>query len=143
MQRTGQVAARDSLRGARGLRATSASGRPLYGAAARSRLIRQADDAIAETDRLRGIQHSRRAIARDRYNAIRYPESPAWSGWSNAPSYMGQNIRNTFVPSGGPLGVTGQVFDLGSTFGVGGYQVYGATNNIGDARHWEWARPNP
>jgi hypothetical protein len=131
------LAARTSLTG---LRATNAQGRTIYGAAARSRLLSQANRQVDTLDAARRANATTYRNAMTQYNAIRNPASPQWTTWGNAHRYAGQNAANAFRPVN-PLrdygvGLTGQLIENGGTFGVGGYQVSGAIGNMGDAAHW-------
>ncbi len=118
----------------RGLRATGLRGQPIYGNAARNRLLAQYDDAL-RTNRAAYRQSGLdQWNALNQYGAIRYPPRNPWQGWSNVHNYAGRNALDygRDFTNNGWQGFVGQSFDITSTAGVGVAQGVDGVQGISD-----------
>lgn len=117
-------------------------GRPLTGAAARSRLNATYNQArnTANSNYQRATDEYWSQI--DNYNNIRYPAETPWTGWSNVAPYAGRNALGAIRPAwtNGPFGAVGVATEIGIGTGIAGYQTYDAIGNMRQAPHWPWNR---
>jgi hypothetical protein len=118
-------------------------GRPLTGAAARSRLNAQYNQAqnAARTNYQRATGDYYQQLGR--YDDIRHPPETPWTGWSDVGPYAASNARAAVNPwrANGTFGKIGVTAEIGIGTGIAGYQTYDAGSNIfGGGDYYPWNR---